>query len=303
MKVVSLFDGISCAQVALSNLGKPITEYYASEVDKNAIKITQHHFPNTIQVGDIKLAGIHNLPINPDLLIGGSPCQDLSIAGNKGGIYGNTRSALFWEYIRILRLIQPRYFLLENVASMPRATKGIISNVLGVDPILINSDEYTAQNRKRYYWTNIPQSSFKRIGRHSMIIRNILWSYYTPHIQMESFFYNGTTTPNKNGFICVGLKPESHKPKGNYFPRERVFHIGGKARALTTSYSQTPWYTADNTLCRKLLAEEAEELQGLPIGYTALKNKKGKILSDNVRFKAIGNGFTVPVIEELLYAI
>lgn len=153
--VLSLFDGISCGQLALQRAGIKVDRYLASEVDKYAIKITQKNFPNTEQLGDVKNVWAKNLP-KIDLLIGGSPCQDLSIAKqNRQGLSG-TRSGLFWHYVRLLRTLKPRYFLLENVASMSQKDKEKITEILGVQPILINSALVSAQQRKRLYWTNIP---------------------------------------------------------------------------------------------------------------------------------------------------
>lgn len=155
MIVLSLFDGISCGQVALQRAGIKVDRYLASEVDKYAIKITQKNFPNTEQLGDVKTVWAKNLP-KIDLLIGGSPCQDLSIAKvGREGLDGE-RSGLFWHYVRLLRTCKPKYFLLENVASMSKANKQKITEVLGVEPIMINSALVSAQQRKRLYWTNIP---------------------------------------------------------------------------------------------------------------------------------------------------
>lgn len=155
MRVLSLFDGISCGRVALERAGIPVETYYASEVDKYAIKIALKNYPDTIQLGDVKGVWARNLP-KIDLLIGGSPCQDLSIAkaGRKG--LSGERSSLFWHYVRLLRTCKPRWFLFENVASMPAADKAIITKELGVEPIMINSALVSAQQRKRLYWTNIP---------------------------------------------------------------------------------------------------------------------------------------------------
>lgn len=155
MIVLSLFDGISCGRVALQRAGIKVDRYLASEVDKYAIKITQKNFPNTEQLGDVKNVWAKNLP-KIDLLIGGSPCQDLSIAkaGRKG--LDGERSGLFWHYVRLLRTCKPKYFLLENVESMSKDNKQKITEVLGVEPIMINSALVSAQQRKRLYWTNIP---------------------------------------------------------------------------------------------------------------------------------------------------
>jgi DNA (cytosine-5)-methyltransferase 3A len=161
LKVLSLFDGISVAQQALKELGYDV-EYYASEIDKYAISITQKNHPNTIQLGsvtDVCHLGFNinkDIDYNVDLLIGGSPCQDLSIAKkNRKGLDGE-RSGLFWEYVRILKEVKPKYFVLENVNSMPKEAKAIITEALGVEPIMINASLVSAQNRKRLFWTNIP---------------------------------------------------------------------------------------------------------------------------------------------------
>jgi len=170
LKVLSLFDGISVAQQALKELGFDV-EYYASEIDKYAISITQKNHPNTVQMGDVKnikaLArtdGCLCVPTdmnNPeyvkiDLMIGGSPCQDLSIAKkNRQGLKGE-RSGLFYEYVRILKEVKPKYFVLENVNSMPKEAKQQITEIMGVEPIMINASLVSAQNRKRLFWTNIP---------------------------------------------------------------------------------------------------------------------------------------------------
>jgi len=154
MKVLSLFDGISCARVALERAGIPVEAYYASEVDKYAMQISAKNYPDIVQLGDIKDLVATTEPF--DLLIGGSPCQDLSIAKkNRKGLDGE-RSGLFWEYVCILKEVKPKYFILENVNSMPKEAKAIITETLGVEPIMINAALVSAQNRKRLFWTNIP---------------------------------------------------------------------------------------------------------------------------------------------------
>lgn len=168
MKVLSLFDGISCARVALERAGIPVDAYYASEVDKYATQIALKNFPDTVQIGDIKQTkarrkniwykerGSKDVICDIDLLVGGSPCQDLSIAKkNRKGLDGE-RSGLFWEYVRLWKELDPKYFILENVNSMPKESKNEITRVLGVEPIMINASLVSAQNRKRLFWTNIP---------------------------------------------------------------------------------------------------------------------------------------------------
>lgn len=159
MKILSLFDGISCARVALERAGIPVEAYYASEIDKYAMQISQKNYSDIKQIGsvvDICHGYLEEYPPEIDLLIGGSPCQDLSIAkANRKGLDGE-RSGLFWEYVRILKEVKPKWFILENVASMPKEAKDIITETLGVEPIMINASLVSAQNRKRLFWTNIP---------------------------------------------------------------------------------------------------------------------------------------------------
>jgi DNA (cytosine-5)-methyltransferase 3A len=151
LKVVSLFDGISCGRVALERQGFNV-DYYASEIDKHAIEVSDKN-GYSVRFGDVR--SVKFIP-NVDLLIGGSPCQDLSIAkhGRKG--LDGDRSGLFWEYLRILRLLKPKWFILENVNSMAKADKDIITREMGVEPIMIDAALVSAQSRKRLFWTNIP---------------------------------------------------------------------------------------------------------------------------------------------------
>jgi len=153
MNVLSLFDGISCGQVALERAGIKVGNYYASEIDKYAISVTQRNYPNTIQLGDVTEVKGEVLP-KIDLLIGGSPCQGFSFAGKQLN-FEDVRSKLFFEYVRILKETKPKYFLLENV-KMKKEYQDVISEYIGVEPIEINSALVSAQNRKRLYWTNIP---------------------------------------------------------------------------------------------------------------------------------------------------
>ena len=153
INVLSLFDGMSCGQIALNKLGIKYDNYFASEIDKYAIKVTQHNYPNTKQIGDvIKLKG-SDLP-KIDLLYGGSPCQGFSYAGKQLNFEDN-RSKLFFEFVRILEETVPKYFLLENV-KMKQEYQDVISKYLGVEPIQINSKLFSSQSRERLYWTNLP---------------------------------------------------------------------------------------------------------------------------------------------------
>lgn len=155
LNVFSAFDGAGIGLLALKRAGVPVAKYYASEVDKYAIQIATKNHPEIIHVGDVKKCFARNFP-KIDLLIGGSPCQDLSVAKkDRQGLKG-PRSKLFWHYVRLLRTMKPRWWMLENVASMSKADQDEITAVLGVEPVLINSALVSAQQRKRLYWTNIP---------------------------------------------------------------------------------------------------------------------------------------------------
>jgi DNA-cytosine methyltransferase len=152
MNTLSLFDGVSCARLALEKSGVDIGIYYASETDKFASKVTLANRPDTIALGDVRGVGVKSISQTIDLLIGGSPCQDLSIAKkDRKGLDGE-RSGLFYEYVRIRDEIKPQYFILENVASMSKDSRDTISSVLGVQPVMINAALVSGQQRKRYFW-------------------------------------------------------------------------------------------------------------------------------------------------------
>ena len=179
MKVVSLFDGISCLRVALGNRD---VEYHAYEIDKDAVRISKKNYPDIVHHGDVrelkeKIEGV-------DLLCGGSPCQDLSIAKkDRKGLDGE-RSGLFWEYVRILKLLEPKYFILENVASMSKEAKQTITNELGVEPIMIDASLVSAQCRKRLFWTNIP--NIVQPENRNIMLKDILEPEAEPDTRMTT---------------------------------------------------------------------------------------------------------------------
>ena len=178
MKVLSLFDGMSCGQIALDQLGIPVEKYYASEIDKYAIKVTQANYPNTIQVGDVCNLNAEDYK-DVDLIQAGSPCQGFSFAG-KQLAFDDPRSALFFEFIRLLKAIKPKYFLLENVRMKKEFLQVMSQQVsvcypeipFGIEPIFINSSLLSAQSRQRYYWTNIP--GIKQPVDRGIVLRDIL---------------------------------------------------------------------------------------------------------------------------------
>jgi DNA (cytosine-5)-methyltransferase 3A len=191
LRVLSLFDGMSCGQQALERSGVNVLEYYASEIDKHAIAVTQHNYPNTMQLGSVINVDGYNLP-KIDLLIGGSPCQSFSFAGKRKGMSTKCeteiltlehylqlknegyefegQSYLFWEYMRLLNEVKPKYFLLENVM-MGEKWERVLSKAIGVKPIEINSALVSAQNRRRLYWTNIGMQPMGLFGDMATIIK------------------------------------------------------------------------------------------------------------------------------------
>lgn len=201
MNVLSLFDGISCAYVGLCKAGIEVKKYYASEIDKNAIAVSQVHVPCRIALGDVR--EIESLDDTIDLLVGGSPCQDLSIA-KKGrqGLAGN-RSSLFWEYVRLKEQVKPKWFILENVASMPKADRDEITRVMGVEPIMINASLVSAQCRKRLFWTNIPNVT--QPEDRGILLKDIL----QPDAEVdERFVVNG-----KSFCLTASYSKTSQQPK------------------------------------------------------------------------------------------
>ena len=171
MNVVSLFDGISVARYALDLAGIKVEKYYAAEIDKHAMAVSKKNYPNIVPLGSVLDVNRSKIAESIDLLIGGSPCQDLSIAkkGRKG--LEGERSGLFWEYIRVRDELKPKYFILENVASMPQKDKDIISEAMGCQPILFNASLVSAQCRKRLFWTNIP---FTLPADRNIVLKDIL---------------------------------------------------------------------------------------------------------------------------------
>ena len=161
INVFSMFDGMSCGQLALQKAGIPVGTYHASEIDKWAIQITKKNFPFTFDMGDVTKLEDWRLKlirdeVGIDLVIGGSPCQGFSFAGNQLN-FDDPRSKLFFDFVRVLKILKPKYFLLENVR-MKKESQDIISEYMGVEPVAINSNLVSAQNRHRLYWTNIPFS-------------------------------------------------------------------------------------------------------------------------------------------------
>ena len=193
MNVLSLFDGMSCGQIALRQLGIPINKYYAAEIDPYAMRVTQNNFPETIHLGDVtKVKGADLEKI--DLLLGGSPCQGFSFAGKQLN-FNDPRSALFFEFVRLLKETNPKYFLLENVR-MKKEYQDVITEHLGVDPITINSALVSAQNRVRLYWTNIP--NITQPEDRGIVLKDILEETPDNFVKMSNTF-----TTRQKGNRCL----------------------------------------------------------------------------------------------------
>lgn len=305
MKVLSLFDGISCARVALQKLNVNIEKYYASEIDKYAIQVSKKNWTDIVQLGDVQELTIKNRwkiggAGQIDLLIGGSPCQDLSIAKkNRQGLNGS-RSGLFWEYVRILKEVKPKYFILENVNSMPREAKDKITEVLGVEPVMIDAALVSAQSRKRLFWTNIPsvvQPEDKKIMLKDILLPETYTEFDKSFALTAS--YNGAVLWNsieKSQRTMVWTKPirVGHFKSGGQ--GQRVYSIDGKSVTLSALGggwgAKTGLYLIKD-YARKLEPIECERLQSLPDNYT-------EGLSKNQRRKCLGNAFNVNVISHIL---
>ena len=257
LTVLSLFDGISCGRVALQRANIPVAKYYASEVDKYAIQVTQKNYPDTIQIGDVKNVWARNLP-EIDLLIGGSPCQDLSVSKNdRKGLKGS-RSILFWHYVRLLRTCKPKYFLLENVASMQQDAKETITKQLGVQPILINSALLSGQMRNRLYWTNIPNiQQPKDMG---IFLKDILENGdYVMSDKSHALLASIGRTTTREFFIKNQGELKARRLGGFYNQNSRWggFDVDYKSPTLTASMGMgggfVPMYAEQNYARRKLL--------------------------------------------------
>lgn len=332
--VVSLFDGMSCGQIALKNLGISVQNYWASEVDPHAIKVTQANFPDTLQMGDVRnikyTAGNTHGKLEcdnfftyverPDLFIGGSPCTQFSSGGKQLGMQTESKidivslnqyldlkesgytfhgqSYLFWEYVRLLKAMRPKYFLLENVRMIPKWER-IVTDVLGVEPLLINSGLLSCQNRQRYYWTNIPNEGVP--ADRNIVLDDVL----SP--EHKGMFVGGKVVGRRldeNGKRADHIKsiPCLQRVEINQFPnmvncmstvqKDNVLVYKDQENALNLDPDHKK-YTKYNLIYRNITPEEHEKFQTVPVGYT-------DHVSKTQRYKMLGNGWTVSVIEYLL---
>jgi len=336
VNILSLFDGISCGQYSFQNSDINVDKYYAVEVDTKSMAVSRFNFPDTIFIGDVRELSNNQIPF-VDILIGGSPCQNLSFAGKQKGTLTSCnieittldqylelkndgfefegQSYLFWEYLRILKQLQKRNpnlkFLLENV-KMAKKWENIFNVALGMSPIEIDSALLSAQSRKRLYWTNFskkviqPKDSFIYVED---ILENLPFSPFPSNMK---YINKGLPTWNKDERVpnvftgaSRGRYLSGHSGKTAQFLELR---FGGKSNCLTTVDKDNfvVKYNFENDSLpsiRKLSSIEYERLQTLPDNYTlnGLTSDGEKIiLSDNQRKRMIGNSWTATIITHLI---
>tara|TARA_R110001606_G_scaffold54368_2_gene133563 strand:- start:371 stop:1399 length:1029 start_codon:yes stop_codon:yes gene_type:complete len=312
INVVSLFDGASCAMVALKEMGVKVNVYISSEVDANAIKVSESNHPEIIQMGDVKSLDYKKIldicDGKVDLLIGGSPCQDLSIAkSNRKGLDGE-RSGLFWNYIEAKEKLNPKHFVLENVASMSLDSKTAISRAMGTPYVNINSEKLSAQKRNRLYWTSIVVPQPKDEGKK---LKDVLENGYTNKEKsycIDANYFKGSNfdmyvKKSKRQIVFKSKKVEKSSLKEgeevfmDKFVKgtEKMYKFSGEKKSLQLDAKGKKALEFNQKGFRKLTIVECERLQCLPDGYTNVKN-----VSRTERYRMIGNGFTVSVIKHIL---
>lgn len=295
--VLSLFDGISCGYLALQRAGIKVDTYYASEIEDSAMKISKRNFPNIIQLGDI--TQINNKTIESlkkiDLIIGGSPCQGLSssnvwLKDGEYGVNGTGKSRLFWEYVRILRIVKkinPNVkFLLENVGSANKKDKQIINETLGCEGVSFNSNLLSAQNRNRVYWTNFHFDMPTKRRYIYIYMKDILEKQVDDKYYLSQKMYDYIMCTDTGGYRTGNMDIDLDIAR----PLTATMHK--MHRACTDNYISTKYQPKGKTNVRKLTPIECERLQTLPDNYT-------EGVSNTNRYKCIGNGWTVDVISHI----
>lgn len=317
MNVLSLFDGMSCGRIALERAGIEVNSYIASEVDKYAEIVSEANYPDIKRVGDVTKIDYDWIP-QIDLLMGGSPCQGFSFAG-KGLNFNDPRSALFFEFIKAKNILKPKYFLLENVV-MKKEYQDAISELMGCEPIKINSALVSAQNRNRLYWTNIPnvtqpkdrninlsdilEQDLESCGVGGRIVGRRLTELgkrddYNMEIPISQYLEvrkdtkaNCMTTVYKDSIVPYFKTDKRLKIKFNQ----------GKASCLTGgahsggNHSDMDILVIEPNICRRYSTIECERLQTVPDNYT-------NHVSNSQRYKMLGNGWNVETIAHILKGI
>lgn len=303
MKVLSLFDGISCGRLALERASVSVEKYDAFETDKYAISVSANNFPDIIQHGDVFYGDFVQFK-GYDLLIGGSPCTYWSVAKKDREITPDGKGfRLFMQYVRALEESDCKYFLYENNQSIHKNIKDAISEKLGVKPIMINSALVSAQQRKRCYWTNIPnvtQPDNKNILLKDVLENGISWhdKSYCMTASYDGAVIKNTLERKQRTMIAVPIRIGEYGKGGQ---GQRIYSVHGKSVTLSANGggqgAKTGLYKIDlpdgDYIIRKLTPVEAERLQTLPDNYTAG-------ISNTQRYKCIGNAWTVDVIAHIL---
>lgn len=341
MNVLSLFDGISVARVALDKANIKVNCYYACEIDKYATSVSTRNYPDIVRLGDVLKLDCSTLP-KIDLLVGGSPCTDLSIAKkNREGLKGS-RSSLFWEYVRAKNELNPTWFILENVASMAKADKDTITEALGVDPVMFNASLVSAQSRKRLFWTNIP---FDLPEDKGILLKDILQedaevdermvvkgkafcltaTYYKVSEKSNNSVEKKQRTLVKVGYIGEGeqygqggqahrvYSPDGKTPTlSSYSPLIKVGHIGKNNAQGNRVYSpegKTPTLSANGGgLGAKTGLYEVDNVvrKLTPIECERLQSLPDNYtagISNTQRYKCCGNAFNADVVATILASI
>jgi DNA (cytosine-5)-methyltransferase 3A len=315
MNVLSLFDGISCGALALERAGIPVKHYFASEVDPYAIKTSKKNWPNITRLGSVMDVQGKDLP-RIDLLIGGSPCQGFSFAGGRLN-FDDPRSKLFFEYVRLLRETNPKYFLLENVP-MDKKSEAVITETLGVKPVMINSALVSAQNRKRLYWANFPitQPADKHIMLEDILLPGVLpvgaHNLYGGFNEKKPRVFTLKSPTIRTAAGGGHIPSLLHTKKGIDY-MNRVSRSTGETKweygyASYADRAKSACVVANflkgvpnnvlvqSGIVRKFDPIEAERLQTLPDNYT-------EGVSNTQRYRQIGNGWTVDVVAHILRGI
>lgn len=359
MNILSLFDGMSCGQQALERVGIKVDKYFASEIDKYAIQVTMANYPNTIQLGSVVNVDGYSLP-KIDILIGGSPCQSFSFAGKRKGMSTKDeqeiltlehylelkaegfefegQSYLFWEYMRLLNEVKPKYFLLENVM-MGEKWEKVLSKAIGVKPIMINSSLVSAQNRQRLYWTNIglePQGLFgdlesiieqpkdKGILLKDVLEKEVDSKYFLSNKMISGFLEHNrrhTEEKNQTGFnwkptegfkkaACLRANAALAATDNSVIVKQVIQLNNSKESNGTQPYQQNRIYDSNGLMTcldldssRKSVYVDSQIRRLTPIECERLQTVKDNYtnhVSDSQRYKMLGNGWTVDVIAHIL---
>lgn len=316
MRVLSLFDGMSGGQEALRQAGVEVTEYYACEIEPFAMKVAKHNFPDMVHLGDVRELDIEEMKKKGiDILIGGSPCQSFSMAGKKKGMVGEKegvsetveittledylkykeegfefagQSYLFWEYVRILRGLKPKYFLLENVKMSSKWEK-ILTAAMGVAPILLDGGDFSAQSRPRLFWTNIPLLEYEKS---EVIISDIIEEGVENVLQPKRQEYTqyDVTNLDFSKYEHIAVMLGQSKQFGG--------HSRANGKAFTVRRAECNGYITKDGKIHRYTPLEVERLFNFPDGYTAVEG-----VTQTARYEMLGNGWEMGTLSHIFKGI